>query len=202
MNNRVVFALRKLLVLAIPLLVAFAVWQLAAAPLLTLNRDLDENAERSQALLRHYRLLMSQTSEVSSELQRLKENSGGDDLFYSTQNVNAAATSLQQKLGELVAATGGQIRAARVETKPKSPNYEPFAVNMTFATSSAGLANLLFQLETLRPIVLVDGVFINAGPTLQAMQHNTNGADNDKRAAEDQVLDVALTVSAFALTKG
>jgi Type II secretion system (T2SS), protein M subtype b len=202
MNKSVVLVLRKGVALAIPLLLAFVVWQIMVAPLLTLNRDLDEDAERSQLLLRHYRLLMSQAGEVNSELQRLKENSGADDLFYSTQNVNAAATLLQQKLGELVAATGGQIRAARVETKPKTPNYEPFAVNLTFATSSAGLAKLLFQLETLRPIVLVDGVFINSGPALQALQHSTNAADNDKRAAEDQVLDVALTVAAFALTKG
>jgi len=202
MNQRVVFALKKVVVLVIPLLLAFAAWQLAIAPLLTLNRDLDEDAERSEALLRHYRLLISQANDVSSELQRLKDSSGADDLFYGAQNVNAAATSLQQKLGELVAATGGQIRAARVETKPKTPNYEPFAINLTFATSSAGLAKLLFQLETLRPVVLVDGVFINAGPALLALQHSTNAADNDKRAAEDQVLDVALTVSAFALIKG
>jgi hypothetical protein len=56
---------------------------------------------------------------------------------------------------------------------------------------------LLFQLETLRPIVLVDHVFINAGPALLALQHNTNAADKDKYAAEDQVLGVALTASAF-----
>ena len=202
MSKRLTFALTKATVLAIPLFLAFAIWQMAVTPLLTLNRDLDEDVERSQALLRHYRLLVSQAGEANSEVQRLKESSGAEDLFYNTQNVNAAATLLQQKLGELVAATGGQIRAARVETKPKTPSYEPFAVNLTFATSAAGLSKLLFQLETLRPIVLVDNVFINAGPALLALRHNANAADKDKHAAEDQVLDVALTVSAFALTKG
>jgi len=202
MNKHIVFALKKAVVLAIPLLLVFAVWQMVVVPLLTLDRDLEEETDRSQALLRHYRLLMSQASEINSELQRLKDSSGADDLFYSTPNVNAAATLLQQKLGELVASTGGQIRAARVETKPKTPNYEPFAVNLTFATSSIGLAKLLFQLETLRPVVLVDAVFINAGPALQALQHNMNAVENGKLAAEDQVLDVALTVSAFTLTKG
>jgi hypothetical protein len=202
MSEPFVFALKKAIVLTVPLALIFAVWQMAVAPLLTLNRDLDEDAERSQALLRHYRMLVSQAGEVDSELQRLKESSGAEGLFYDTQNVNAAATLLQQRLGELVAATGGQIRAARVETKPKNPNYEPFAVNLTFATSSAGLSKLLFQLETLRPIVLVDNVFVNAGPALLALQHNANATDKDKHAAEDQVLDVALTVSAFALTKG
>jgi Type II secretion system (T2SS), protein M subtype b len=110
--------------------------------------------------------------------------SGADELFYKAANVNAAATLLQQRLGELVAATGGQIRAARVEIKPETKpvaeragGHEPFAVNLTFATSSAGLVKLLFQLETLRPIVLVDHGFINAGPELQALQHSTNTAD-------------------------
>ena len=79
--------------------------------------------------------LGSQEAEIKSALQRLKEESGAEDLLYNTQNVNAAATLLQQKLGELVAATGGQIRAARVEIKPKTANYQPFAVNLTFATS-------------------------------------------------------------------
>jgi hypothetical protein len=104
---------------------------------------------------------------------------------------------LQQRLGELVAATGGQVRAARVETKPEANGYEPFAVNLTFATSSAGLMKLLFQLETMRPIVLVDHIFINAGPALLALQRTTSAADREKRAAEDQVLDVALTAAAF-----
>ena len=202
MSKRLTFALTKATVLAIPLFLAFAIWQIAVTPLLTLNRDLDEDVERSQALLRHYRLLVSQAGEANSEIQRLKESSGAEDLFYNTQNVNAAATLLQQKLGELVAATGGQIRAARVETKPKTPSYEPFAVNLTFATSAAGLSKLLFQLETLRPIVL--------SITCSSMRARRSWPcgkmrmplDKDKHAAEDQVLDVALTVSAFALTKG
>src|SRR5215510_2669598 len=202
MNKPLTLALKKAVVLAIPLLLAFAVWQLAITPLLAFNRDLDEAVERNLALTRHYRLLVSQAGDANSELQRLKENSGAEDLFYNAQNVNAAATLLQQKLGGLVAATGGQIRAARVETKPKTPNYEPFAVNLTFVTSSAGLSKLLFQLDTLRPIVLVDNVSIKAGTTLLALQHNANAADKDKNSAEDQVLDVSLTLSAFALTKG
>src|SRR5262249_1000448 len=162
---------------------------LAFTPLLAFNRDLDDAVERNLALIRHYRLLASEAGDANSELQRLKENSGAEELFYNTQKVNAAATPLQQKLGGLVEATRGQIRGARVETKPKTPSYEPFAVNLTFATSSAGLSKLLFQLETLRPIVLVDNLFINAGPTLLALQHNVNAADKDKNAAEDQVLD-------------
>jgi hypothetical protein len=105
---------------------------------------------------------------------------------------------LQQKLGELVSATGGQIRAARVEIKPKTAGYQPFAVNLTFATSSAGLSKLLFQLETLRPIVRVDSLFVHAGPALAALQQNANAPDKDKHAAEDQVLDVALTALALA----
>jgi hypothetical protein len=116
--------------------------------------------------------------------------------------VNAAATLLQQKLGELVAATGGQIRATRTEIKAKPKGYEPFAVNLTFSISSGGLAKLLFQLETLRPVVVVDHVVMNAGPALLSLQRAANVIEKDKRAAEDQVLDVALTASAFALVKG
>ena len=94
-----------------------------------------------------------------------------------------------------------KIRAARVEIKPKTANYHPFAVNLTFATSTVGLTKLLFQLEMLRPIVLVDNVFIQAGSLLLAQQHGQGSSDRAKVAAEDQVLDVAVAASAFALAK-
>jgi hypothetical protein len=155
-------------------------------------------AGRSLDLVRRYRALASQEDEIKSALLRLKEENSAADLLYNTPNVDAAATLLQQKLGELVSATGGQIRAARVEIKPKTAGYQPFAVNLTFATSSAGLSKLLFQLETLRPIVRVDSLFVHAGPALAALQQNANAPDKDKHAAEDQVLDVALTALALA----
>ena len=188
---------KKGIMLAVPLFLAIAIWQIAVTPLRHLHRDLDEDLERKQALLQRYRSLGSQEAEAKAALQRLKEESAPEDLVYNTQNVNAAATLLQQKLGEIVAGTGGQIRAARVEIKPKTANYQPFAVNLTFAISNVGLAKLLFQLETLRPAVLVDNVFIQAGPSLLAQQQRSS--DKAKVAAEDQVLDVALAASAFAL---
>lgn len=198
MSERLTSALKKAAVLAVPLFLAFAVWEIAVTPLLALHRDLDVQAGRSLDLVRRYRALASQEDEIKSALLRLKEENSAEDLLYNTPNVDAAATLLQQKLGELVSATGGQIRAARVEIKPKTAGYQPFAVNLTFATSSAGLSKLLFQLETLRPIVRVDSVFVHAGPALAALQQNGNAPDKDKHAAEDQVLDVALTTLALA----
>jgi hypothetical protein len=209
MSERLFPTLKKATVLGIPLLLAFLAWQIAVTPVLELHRDLDEAAERHQGLLQGYRALIAQEGETKAALLRVKEESGADELFYKAANVNAAATLLQQRLGELVAATGGQIRASRVEIKPegkpvgeRAGNYETFAVNVTFATSSAGLMKLLFQLETLRPIVLVDQFFINAGPELLTLQHNQHAADKDKRAAEDQVLGVTLTASAFVQQGG
>ena len=192
---------KKGVMLAVPLFLAVVIWRIAVTPLLDLHRDLDEHLERSQGLLQRYRSLGSQEAEVKSALQRLKEESAPEDLIYNSQNVNSAATLLQQKLGEIVAASGGQIRAARVEVKPKTANYQPFAVNLTFATSTVGLTKLLHQLETLRPIVFVDSVFIQAGAPLLGLQHSQGSSDKGKVAAEDQVLDVALAASAFALAK-
>jgi len=198
MSERLTSALKQAAVLAVPLFLAFAVWEIAVTPLFALHRDLDVQAGRSLDLVRRYRALASQEDEIKSALLHLKEENSAEDLLYNTPNVDAAATLLQQKLGELVSATGGQIRAARVEIKPKTAGYQPFAVNLTFATSSAGLSKLLFQLETLRPIVRVDSVFVHAGPALAALQQNANAPDKDKHAAEDQVLDVALTTLALA----
>ena len=160
MSDLFLSVLKKGAMLAVPLFLAVAIWQFAVTPLLNLHRDLDEDLDRKQALLQRYHSLASQEAEVKSALQRLKVESAPEDLVYNTQNVNTAATLLQQKLGEIVAASGSQIRAARVEIKPKTANYQPFAVNLTFATSTVGLTKLLFQLETLRPIVFVDCVFI------------------------------------------
>lgn len=198
MRVRLPLLAKKAIVLALPLLALAIVWAMVVTPIVGLYGDLDEQLDKRKALLLRYRNLASQEELAKSDLKRLSETSGKDDLFYDSANPNAAAALLQQKIGEIIAAAGGQMRMARAEVKPKTANQQPFSVNLTFAASTAGLACVLFQIESLRPIVFVNGLAVRAGPALSRLQGGKAVSDKETLAAEDPVLDVTLTASALA----
>ena len=91
-----------------------------------------------------------------------------------------------------------------------SSNFFGIAVPALFTSTSSppkvatvfSIAALTASASVASAWMVIDNVFINGGPALLALQQNANSPEKDKRAAEDQVLDVAVTVSAFALTKG
>ena len=84
MSERLTSALKKAAVLAVPLFLAFAVWEIAVTPLFALHRDLDVQAGRSLDLVRRYRALASQEDEIKSALLHLKEENSAEDLLYNT----------------------------------------------------------------------------------------------------------------------
>jgi hypothetical protein len=79
MKDSFLSALKKAVVLGLPLVVIFLVWQFAVTPLLDLHRDLDDAAERNVALLQRYRFLGSQEGETKAALLRLSEENSSEE---------------------------------------------------------------------------------------------------------------------------
>ncbi len=194
--------LKKAIVLLLPVLAAGLVWLILLDPVLSYLNDLDADLESKRNVLSRYQRLIAQREEAQPGLPQPGGQEGLQGVLFAAPNANAGATLLQQKLSALVAANGGQLRQARVETKSKAGSFDPFAVNLSFAVSNAGLSKLLLQIEGQKPLMFVDVLSIKAGPGLARLQDARASATQPAITAEEAVLDVSLTVSAFLLPKG
>jgi hypothetical protein len=201
MSNKALF-LKKAIVALLPVLAAGLVWIVLLDPVLTYLGDLDADLESKRDVLSRYHRLIAQREETQLGLSQPGVQESLQGMLFAAPNTNAGATLLQQKLSALVAANGGQLRAARVETKSKAGSTDPFAVNLSFAASSAGLSKLLLQIESQKPLMFVDALSIKAGPALARLQEAQPSPNQAPVMAEEPVLDVSLTVSAFLLPKG
>jgi hypothetical protein len=194
--------LKKVIVLLLPVLAACLVWLVLLNPALSYLSDLDADLESKRDVLGRYQRLIAQREELQPGLSLSGNQEGLQGVLFAAPNANAGATLLQQKLSALVAANGGQLRSARVETKSKAGSFDPFAVNLSFAVSNAGLSKLLLQIEGQKPLMFVDALSIKAGPALARLQDGHASPNQPPVTAEEPVLDVSLTVSAFLLPKG
>ena len=201
MSNQALI-LKKAIVLLLPFLAAGLVWIVLADPVLTYLSDLDADLESKRDVLSRYQRLVTQREELQSGLRQPGSQESLQGTLFAAANANAGATLLQQKLSGLVAANGGQLRSARVEIKSKAGSLDPFAVNLAFAVSTAGLSKLLLQIEGQKPLMFVDALSIKAGPALARLQDGHASPNQPPVTAEEPVLDVSLTVSAFLLPKG
>jgi Type II secretion system (T2SS), protein M subtype b len=194
--------LKKAFVLLLPFLAAALIWAVLIAPVQSYNADLEAQLEAGRNLLSRYRRLSAQRQALQADLSRESRPKGMEELFYSAADTNAAAALLQQKLSALVTASGGQIRLARVDAKPKAGALDRFGVTLTFAVSSVGLSKVLFAVEGIRPAVLVDSLVIRGGPALARLQEPGQPSAQGAIAAEEPVLEVSIAVSGFLLPKG
>ncbi len=194
--------LKKAVVLLLPFLAAGLAWIVVADPVLSYLSDLDAELESKRDVLSRYQRLVAQRDELQSGLQQPGGQESLQGTLVAAANANAGAALLQQKLSALIAANGGQLRSARVEIKSKSGSLDPFAVSLAFAVSTAGLSKLLLQIEGEKPLLFVDALSVKAGPALARLQDEHTSPGQPPVTAEEPVLDVSLTVSAFLLPKG
>jgi hypothetical protein len=194
--------LKKTFVLLLPVLIAGAVWALIVDPAQSYYAGLETELDAKRDLAARYQRLIAQREALKGEPQQLERAQGLEELLYSAADPNAGAALLQQKLSGIVAASGGQIRLARVETKPKAEGLDRFGVTLTFAVSTIGLSKILFSVEGLRPVLLADSLIVRGGPALARLQNAGLPGAPGAIAAEEPVLEVSLTVSGFLAPKG
>jgi hypothetical protein len=193
---------KRVFVLLLPFLAAGLAWALIIAPVQSYRAGLEAELDAKNDLAARYRRLIGQREAFKGDLAQLERAKDMNGLFYSAANGNAAAALLQQKLSGIVTASGGQIRLARVEAKPKAGPLERFGMTLTFAVSTAGLSKILLAVEGERPVLLVDSLAVRGGPVLARLQTANLPAGPGTIAAEEPALEVSLTVSGLLVPKG
>jgi len=144
-----------LLLLAIAVIVRVLVVPIWAAYLN--NRDTIAQLEDNIA---RYLRLSTRVQGLRVAAQELDE-SGDLDRYVLAQNSEPlAAAALQERVKSVVTSSGGTLTSTQVLPAASEPGFKRIIVNVRMAVSMAALQQVLYELETGLPYLLVDDLVI------------------------------------------
>ena len=190
--------LRRLLAVVLLLaLLAILLWGLLL-PLLARWNEAGERREQLQGQLEVYRRMAASLAEQQAGLERLRREAPSEALYLSEVRPALAAADLQQRVGQLVAQSGGELVSTQILSRDDAAAALPaVALRVQMRGETEQLVRLLHGLAYSRPLLVVDNLLVLANPRLD-MQRIYRGAERQVLPA----LEVTFEVTAFMAARG
>lgn len=190
MNNQ---RLRQLLALLILLAVLGLPLVLIVLPLAERWRSDGEDIDSLENQLAVYRRVVANLPEQQARLEQLRQNDPAQALYLPESRPALAAADLQQRVGQLVAQSGGQVISTQIISRddPAAP-MPAVALKVHMRGETEQLVRILHGLAYSQPLLLVDNLLVLSNPRLDMQRIY--------RASERQVLpalDVTFEVVGY-----
>lgn len=134
---------------------------------------------------------------LQGRLKSLKQQFADGTALFHQGTPDTAAVRLQQIVGDLVRAKGGQVRMARVLPRPVSNGPSRASAALTFAMSNDALMALLREVDGLRPVTLLDAMTVKSDHGAGARRQTAGSEPVAIPFRDDPTLVVEIQVSAF-----
>ena len=153
---------RRLLALALLLGLAAGAWFAVLQPLLDWRARAEERLAEAAATLARHRAVAGQAEAIAREAAALRDVAERESLFLPGASEGQAAAALQDVIKAAVAAA--DARADSIQALEASPQGALTRIGMRVRLSvdTASLQRLLHALESGRPVVLLEGVYVRA----------------------------------------
>lgn len=185
--------LRQLLALLILVVVIGLLLGLVLLPLAERWRSHSDSIASLENQLSVYRRVAANLPEQQARLQQLREHDPAEPLYLPESRPALAAAELQQRIGQLIAESGGQVISTQILNRDDASAPLPaVALKVHMRGETEQLVRILHGLAYSRPLLLVDNLLVLSNPRLDMQRIY--------RAAERQVLpalDVTFEVLAF-----
>lgn len=186
-------------ILAVALLLALLVLLLGGA-VLPLGRHYLATADSLDSLeqqLEVYQRLAGQLPEQELHLTELEQRESIAQLLFQESRPALASASLQQRVGQLVAQSGGQVVSTQIMPRERSDAPLPeIALRVQIRGDNQTLVGVLHGLAYNQPLLLTQDLTILANPRLlRASQRLLRG--NQAQAAQIQPLELSFTVVGY-----
>jgi general secretion pathway protein M len=183
--------------LALTLLVAALLgsYVLVVVPLLTSYEENAEAIERAESLLQRQQALAAQQPQLVERLEEERAQAEAVSGYLDGPSDALAAAQLQDRVKEVVEASGGELRSTRIlpaEDVDASPGTRRTSLRVQLIVNIEGLAEILYGLEAGEPYVLIDELMVRTQRERRRRRRNeTQVADHEP------LLDVSLELSGF-----
>ena len=182
-------AFSRTLAVALLVLLVVILWRVAVAPLWSrFAQDREAIAEARGAIAR-YQQLTARRDEFQKAIDELDTDEGLERALLSAGSSTLAAAQLQQRVKATVEQHGGSLVSSQVLDAERKGPFAKVRVNVRMSVSVEELQNVLHELESQLPILVLDG--------MQAQSRRARrrrGAANRSQGAR---LDVRLQLAGF-----
>ncbi|MEM1412059.1 MAG: type II secretion system protein GspM [Pseudomonadota bacterium] len=137
----------------------------------------------------------AQREPLQAQLASIREGRSDEGLFLAEQNFNEAAAFLSERLGRMVQNQDGddcQI-VSRQPIRPRvQERFQRVTVNVRMRCRAGDMLDILYQLESQAPMVLVDDLNV-----LKPRARRRGRNNNRNNAQANQALDVRFNMSGY-----
>jgi len=147
-------------VLAVALLV-FSIglgYTLVINPLLDLRREYSESVEDLEFRLQRYRKVAAEKGYWAKHVEEIKQHSSVSEQYISQDTPALASADLQTLIKETVNSAGGELISTQVVPEQKEEQLTRIAVRVRMNGSTRVLREVLYAVETAKPILWIDNV--------------------------------------------
>ncbi len=153
---------QRLLALSLFFLGIILVLGLIVVPLVDAAASYDESIEDLQFKLLRFKRVVAGRDKVLAHLDTLKRRKGEGDHFSNRETPALASADLQQLIKKAVVDAGGRLISTQVVPENEEEHFIKTSVKVRMSGDTAALRNVLYEIETARPILIVDNLTIRA----------------------------------------
>lgn len=181
----------RTLALAILAVVAMVVFRFAIEPAMSAYQNNRDEIARSRQLLQRYEALIAERPGLIERIEALNADDSNATAYLKNTDEALAGVELQDLVSAVVDTAGGSVKSIQVLPAvdvEEGPPLRKSGVKLRFSADIEMLAETLFRLESMEPLL-----FINQ---LQVTAARTRHARNEAGVAPE--LDVRIDVFSFA----
>lgn len=178
-------ALRRVLAFTLLLALLSLAWGGIVEPLIAGYREDIGNAARMRAAAARSGAAAERIAALRAELDKAEEARAGQGGFLDAGNASMASVEMQDIVRRAAQDTGADLRTIQMLDSREEELFSRITVEADLAIDIEGLRDLLYNLESSMPYLVLDSVLVRSRP-----QHRGT-------AAPDGMLDVTIAVSGF-----
>lgn len=131
-------------------------------PLVDAAASYDESIDDLQFKLQRYKRVVAGREKILEYLDALKRRQGQGDHFSSRETPALASADLQQLIKKAVVDAGGRLISTQVVPETEEEHFIKTSVKVRMSADTVALRNVLYEIETARPMLIVDNLTIRA----------------------------------------
>ncbi len=194
-------ALRRTIAIGLLVLLVASLGVYAALPWLQQITQRQTRVEMLQRQLVGNRALLANEGVIDEELARLGLLSGEQALLFASSKPALAAADLREFMGEIVADSGGQLISVQEYEAVNLPGTRAIGLRAHLTGEAQNLSDILYALESARPMVFVDSLTVAASRRSSARNNRRLRARPNSILARRNSLDIRLDISAYIVAK-
>jgi general secretion pathway protein M len=178
---------QRLLALAILAAVIASLWVVMARPMLAVLFTADDDQARSLKLIAAYKRAAADRPALEARLGELRTREAGLAGLIDGATSAIAAGNLQSEVKKVVEGRHGESRSAQNLPSATAEGFEKVAIRYDLSVPMSALEALLYDIETHRPYLFVDGLEIST----------PENATPDAPGANDPKLAIRLSIGGY-----